>query len=307
MSVLSQSTIASEIAFSGIGIHTGNKVNIRVLPSVPNSGIIFKRVDLNHNNIVIPNFENVTDATLCTTVSNQFGVKVSTIEHLMAAFLGLGIDNAIVEINSQEVPILDGSAKDFVKILKETGIKKSDIPIKLIKINNYIELKEGDKYISLDKSNTTLEIEFEINYKNQFIKCQKNKVNVFEDNLEDIFNSRTFCLYEDIEKLKKIGLGKGGSLENAIVIKDNKVLNEDGLRNKNEFVNHKILDCLGDLYLVGYRLIGSLKCKHGGHSLTNKLLRKVFSDNRNYSLIEIKGKNLPHSLINNRQNLKSIA
>ena len=307
MSVLSQSTIANKISFSGIGIHTGKKVKINILPSSPNSGITFKRTDLNKNNVVIPNFENVSEATLCTTVSNEFGVKVSTIEHLMAAFLGTGVDNATVEIDSQEVPILDGSAKDFVKILKETGLKTSDVPIKLIKINNRVEFEEGNKFISLDKSNTTLEIEFEINYENKFIKSQKNKINVFEDDLKDIFNSRTFCLYDDIEKLKKAGLGKGGSLENAIVVKDNKILNENGLRNKNEFVNHKILDCMGDLYLVGYRIIGSLKCSHGGHSLTNKLLRKVFSDTRNYSLLEIKGKNLPHSLINNRHNLKSIA
>ena len=307
MSVLSQSTVAQKISFSGIGIHTGKNVNINILPSSPNTGIIFKRIDLKYNNIIIPNYENVSEATLCTTISNQFGVKVSTIEHLMAAFLGLGVDNAIVEIDSQEVPILDGSAKDFVKTLSKTGLKTSDVPIKLIKINNHIELEEDDKYISLNKSNTTLEIEFEINYKNQFIKSQKNKVNVFEDNLQDIFNSRTFCLFEDIEKLKKIGLGKGGSLENAIVVKDEKILNKNGLRNKNEFVNHKILDCMGDLYLVGYRIIGSLRCRHGGHSLTNKLLRKVFSDNRNYSLLEIKGKNLPHSLIKNRHNLKSIA
>ena len=307
MSVLSQSTIAKKVSFSGVGIHTGNKVKMNVLPSTPNTGIVFKRTDLKQNNIVIPNFENVSEATLCTTVSNQFGVKVSTIEHLMAAFLGLGIDNVVVELDSQEVPILDGSARDFVKILKDTGLKISDVPIKLIKINNKVELEEGGKYISIDKSNTTLEIEFEINYQNKFIKNQQNKVNVFEDNLDDVFNSRTFCLYEDIEKLQKIGLGKGGSLENAIVVKDDKILNENGLRNKNEFVNHKILDCMGDLYLVGYRIIGSLKCTHGGHSLTNKLLRKVFNDTKNYSLIEIKGKNLPHSLINNRQNLKSIA
>ena len=307
MSVLSQSTIAKKVSFSGVGIHTGNRVKMSVLPSTPNSGIVFKRTDIKQNNIVIPNFENVSEATLCTTVSNQFGVKVSTIEHLMATFLGLGIDNAVVELDSQEVPILDGSAKDFVNILKDTGLKNSDVPIKLIKINNHVELEEGNKYISVDKSNTTLEIEFEINYKNKLINNQKNKVNVFEDNLEDIFNSRTFCLYEDIEKLKKIGLGKGGTLENAIVVKEGAMLNKEGLRNKNEFVNHKILDCMGDLYLVGYRLIGSLTCKHGGHSLTNKLLRKVFSDNRNYSLIEIKGKNLPHSLINNRNYLKSIA
>ena len=307
MSVLSQSTIAKKVSFSGVGIHTGDKVKMNVLPSTPNTGIVFKRTDLKQNNIVIPNFENVSEATLCTTVSNQFGVKVSTIEHLMAAFLGLGIDNVVVELDSQEVPILDGSARDFVKILKDTGLKISDVPIKLIKINNKVELEEGGKYISIDKSNTTLEIEFEINYQNKFIKNQQNKVNVFEDNLDDVFNSRTFCLYEDIEKLQKIGLGKGGSLENAIVVKDDKILNENGLRNKNEFVNHKILDCMGDLYLVGYRIIGSLKCTHGGHSLTNKLLRKVFNDTRNYSLIEIKGKNLPHSLLSNRHNLKSIA
>ena len=307
MSVLSQSTIANKISFSGVGIHTGERVNMNILPSSPNSGIIFKRIDLKQNNIVIPNFENVSDATLCTTVSNQFGVKVSTIEHLMAAFLGLGIDNAIVEVDSQELPILDGSAKDFIKILKRTGLKVSDVPIKLIKINNFIELEDENKYISIDKSNTTLEIEFEIKYKNQIIKNQKNKVNVFEDNLENIYDSRTFCLYEDIEKLKKAGLGKGGSLENAIVVKDEKILNESGLRNKKEFVNHKILDCMGDLFLVGYRIIGSLKCSHGGHSLTNKLLRKIFSDTKNYSLIEIKGKNLPHTLINNRHKLKSIA
>ena len=307
MSVLSQSTIAKKVSFSGVGIHTGNKVKMNVLPSTPNTGIVFKRTDLKQNNIVIPNFENVSEATLCTTVSNQFGVKVSTIEHLMAAFLGLGIDNVVVELDSQEVPILDGSARDFVKILKDTGLKISDVPIKLIKINNKVELEEGGKYISIDKSNTTLEIEFEINYQNKFIKNQQNKVNVFEDNLDDVFNSRTFCLYEDIEKLQKIGLGKGGSLNNAIVVKDDKILNENGLRNESEFVNHKILDCMGDLYLTGYRMIGSLKCTHGGHSLTNKLLRKVFNDTRNYSLIEIKGKNLPHSLLNNRHNLKSIA
>ncbi len=307
MSMLSQSTISSKVSLSGVGVHTGKKVNINILPSSPNSGIIFKRIDLNQNNIVIPNFENVSDATLCTTISNQYGVKVSTIEHLMAAFLGLGIDNAIVEVDSQEIPILDGSAKDFVKILKKTGKKYSDIPIKIIRINNHIELKDGNKFISIDKSNTTLDIDFEISYQNSFIGNQKNKINVYENKLDDIYDSRTFCLYEDIEKLEKLGLGKGGSLKNALVVKNDKLLNQDGLRNKKEFVNHKILDCMGDLYLVGYRLIGSLKCKHGGHSLTNKLLRKVFSDNRNYSLIEIKGKNLPYSLINNRHNLKSIA
>ena len=151
MSILSQSTISKKISLSGVGVHTGKKVNINILPSPPNSGIVFKRIDLDQNNIVIPSFENVTDATLCTTISNDFGIKVSTIEHLMAAFLGLGIDNAIVEVDAQEIPILDGSAKDFIKILKKTGLKNSGVPIKLIKINNFIEFMDGDKYISIEE------------------------------------------------------------------------------------------------------------------------------------------------------------
>ena len=307
MSLLSQKTIARKISISGIGIHTGYKVDVEILPSSPNSGIIFKRIDVKKNNIVIPNFANVSDVTLCTTISNQFGIKVSTVEHLMAAFYGLGIDNAIIELNSQEVPILDGSAKEFVKLIKEAGIKVSDVPIKLIKINKKIEVYEGDKFVSIDKSNVALEIDFEIKYENELIKKQRNKVNIYEDNLDDIYNSRTFCLFEDIPKLNKLGLGRGGSLENAIVVKNNKLLNQNGLRNDLEFVNHKILDCMGDLYLTGYRMVGSLVCSQGGHSLTNKLLRKIFSDNKNYSLLEIKGKNLPHSFANKRQYLKSIA
>ena len=307
MSPLSQKTIARKISISGIGIHTGYKADVEILPSSPNSGIIFKRIDVKKNNIVIPNFANVSDVTLCTTISNQFGIKVSTVEHLMAAFYGLGIDNAIVELNSQEVPILDGSAKEFVKLIKEAGIKVSDVPIKLIKINKKVEVCEGDRFVSIDKSNVALEIDFEIKYENELIKKQRNKVNIYEDNLDDIYNSRTFCLFEDIQKINKLGLGRGGSLENAIVIKNNKLLNQNGLRNDLEFVNHKILDCMGDLYLTGYRMVGSLVCSQGGHSLTNKLLRKIFSDNKNYSLLEIKGKNLPHSFANKRQYLKSIA
>ena len=306
MSILNQKTIKQIVKFKGIGLHSGKKVSMTVMPSKPNTGIIFKRIDLEHNNIIVPNFNNVTEATLCTTVSNQFGVKVSTIEHLMAAFLGLGVDNVIVEIDSQEVPILDGSAKDFVDELKKIGLKTSDVPIKIIKINKNIQISEGEKYISINKSNTTLEIEFEINYENKFIKCQKNKVNVFENSLEDIFNSRTFCLYEDIQTIKKNGLAKGGSLENAVVVNDDKILNKEGLRNKKEFVNHKILDCIGDLYTSGYRIVGSIVCSQGGHFFTNQLLRKVFQNKENFSIIEIKEKNLPHSLIY-KNLLRSIA
>ena len=306
MSILTQKTISKKISFHGIGIHTGKKANLSILPSLPNTGISFKRIDLKTKNIIYPNYANVVDTTLCTTISNEHGVKVSTIEHLMGALYGIGIDNAIIEIDSDEVPIMDGSADPFVNKVNNVGLKFSDQPIKIIKINEKIKFQEGEKFISIDKSNVSGDIEFEIKYNNKLIGTQKNKINVFEDKLNDIYNSRTFCLYEDIEKLKKMNLGKGGSLENAIVIKENEILNENGLRNKLEFVNHKILDCMGDLFLSGYKIIGSIKCSQGGHKLTNQLLRKIFNDQNNYSLIEIKGKQLPHTFAN-YHNLKSIA
>ena len=224
----------------------------------------------------------------------------------MGALYGVGVDNAIIEIDTQEVPILDGSAKKFVEDIKKTGLRTSDQPIKIIKINKNIQIRNGDKYISIDKSNISGDIEFEIKYENQIIKSQSNKINIFEDDLNDIYDSRTFCLYEDIEKLKKLNLGKGGSLDNAIVIKDNNILNKSGLRNKLEFVNHKILDCIGDLFTSGYRIIGSIKCKQGGHNLTNRLLRKALTNNANFSIIEIQERYLPHTLIN-RSLLRSIA
>ena len=306
MSILTQKTISKKISLAGIGIHTGLKVQLNILPAHPNTGIIFKRIDIKKNNIIIPTYNNVVDATLCTTIANDHGIRVSTIEHLMGAFYGLGIDNAIIELNSQEVPIMDGSAKKFVESILEVGIQTSEVPIKIIKVEKQIEIREGDKSISINKSNVSLDIDFEIKYQNQFIKSQRNKVSVFEDDLTNIYNSRTFCLFEDVEKLKKMGLGKGGSLENALVVKGSSLINEEGLRNEKEFVNHKILDCMGDLYLSGFKMIGSLICSQGGHYLTNKLLRKLFSNRENYSLIEIKGKNLPHSLASKDQ-LRSIA
>tara|TARA_Y100001970_G_scaffold283949_1_gene400285 strand:- start:832 stop:1752 length:921 start_codon:yes stop_codon:yes gene_type:complete len=306
MSILNQKTIKKEVKFEGIGLHTGQKVLVNILPSKPNSGIVFKRIDLKNNNIILPNVYNVSNATLCTTITNEHGVSVSTIEHLMAALYGLGIDNALIEINSQEVPIMDGSAKIFVEKFLETGFEISEIPIKLIKITKEISLKDGSKYISIGQSNVSLDIDFEIKYSNSFIGNQKNKINVYENNLLEIYNSRTFCLYEDIESLRSMGLAKGGSLDNAVVVKGNKVLNPEGLRNKQEFVNHKILDCMGDLYLTGYKIIGSIKCSQGGHSLTNRLLRKVFADKNNYKIFEIKEKSLPYTYID-KSVLKSIA
>ena len=216
----------------------------------------------------------------------------------MGALFGLGIDNAIIEINNEEIPILDGSAKEFVEKIIETGLENSSAPIKIIKINKKVEFKDGSRFISIEPSKLSLDINFELKYENTIIGNQKNQINVYEDDLSDIFKSRTFCLFEDVEKIKKNGFAKGGSLENAIVVKENKILNKKGLRNSNEFVNHKILDCIGDLYTSGYRMIASVICSQGGHYLTNQLLRKVFENKENFSLIEIQERNLPHTLIN---------
>jgi UDP-3-O-[3-hydroxymyristoyl] N-acetylglucosamine deacetylase len=306
MSLLNQKTIKNSIKLQGVGLHSGKIVNLCLKASEPNTGIVFKRIDLRDNNLIYPNFNNVTNTSLNTTISNEFGTKVSTIEHLMGALFGLGIDNVIVEIDNEEVPIMDGSAKAFIEKILVSGFEFSNKPIKIIKILNKIEYKDGDRFVSIEPSKVSLDIDFELKYENKIIGNQKNKINVYEDDLSEIYNSRTFCLFEDIEFIKNKGLAKGGSLDNAIVVKDNEILNNEGLRNSKEFVNHKILDCIGDLYTSGYRMVGSIKCSQGGHYLTNQLLRKIFSNNKNFSIIEIQEKNLPHTLLN-KNILRAIA
>ena len=306
MSLLKQKTLKNSARFSGVGLHSGQIVNLSIKPSEPDTGIVFKRIDLKNNNLVIPSFSNVSNTSLNTTISNDFGVKVSTIEHLMGALFSLGIDNALIEIDNEEVPILDGSAKEFVEKILVADFVVSNKPIKIIKINKKVEFEDGERQISIEPSKLSLDIEFELKYKNKIIDNQKNKVSVYTDELEDVVNSRTFCLYEDIEMIKKNGLAKGGSLENAIVVKDKSVMNKEGLRNPKEFVNHKILDCIGDLFTSGYRIIGHVKCSQGGHYLTNQILRKVFSDSKNFSIIEIQERNLPYTIID-RSTLRSIA
>ena len=306
MSVLNQKTLKETITIDGIGLHSGKNVHMKIKPARPNTGIIFKRTDIKNNNFVVPGVFNVSSAIYCTTISNDYGVTVSTIEHLMGALFGMGIDNVLVEINNEEVPILDGSAKIFVNEINRAGINTSEIPIKIIKIEKKISFEDGKKTISIEPNKISLDIDFEIKYKDSLIGTQRNLVKVYEDDLTEVYNSRSFCLFEDVEKLKKMNLAKGGTLENAIVVKGQKILNKNGLRNKKEFVNHKILDCMGDLYLSGYKIIGKLICSQGGHKLTNQLLRRVFEDNANFSLVEVKEKNIPHLLIN-RNILKSIA
>ncbi len=281
-----QKTLNSQVSFSGIGLHSGKKVDVTLEPANSNSGITFKRIDLEKNNEVIANFKNVSSAKLCTKIENEFGTTVSTVEHLMAAFYICGIDNLVVNLNGPEVPIMDGSAKNFVEIIKNKGLKTLKGKRKFVKIKKVIEFKDNDKYIKVSPSNN-FEVKFTLDYKNNpLIRTQTNSVNFKKKNLEDIYNARTFCLYEDIEEIKSIGLAKGGSLDNAIVVQGNKILNEEGLRSEKEFVNHKILDLAGDFMLSGVRVVGFVECVHGGHALTNKFLKKIFSEKSNYDVIE---------------------
>ena len=281
-----QKTISDEITFKGVGLHSGLKTEVKILPAANNHGIAFKRIDLEKNNIINANFKNVCSAKLCTTLQNEFNTKVSTVEHLLAALYITGIDNALIEINNSEVPIMDGSSKEFVESISKVGVKILNAKRKYLKITKKIELKENEKVISIEPNKDGLKVDFQLVYSNQVIGTQSNQINFTDSNLTDVYSSRTFCLYEDIEKIKAIGLAKGGSLENALVVKGDEILNAEGLRNNKEFVNHKILDLAGDFLLSGYRILGDVKCSQGGHSLSNSFLRAIFKDQTNFVTIE---------------------
>ncbi len=282
-----QTTINKPISFKGIGLHSGKISKVNLIPTDKNQGILFKRIDLKNNNIIRANYKNVSSAMLCTTLQNSSGCKISTVEHLLAAFYILGIDNVEVEVDNEEIPIMDGSSKDFIKILSQAGIKKLNKKRKYLKILKKIELEDKGRLISIEPSNLNFEVKFQLNYTNNIIGKQKNTIDFTNENLEDVYSSRTFCLFQDIEKIKKNGLAKGGSLENAIVVGEDKVMNEDGLRNEKEFVNHKILDLAGDFLLSGHRILGKVDCYQGGHQLSNMFLRKVLNSKTSYVEIEL--------------------
>ena len=298
-----QQTLSKSVTFSGIGLHTGLKTNIEVKPAKEDQGIVFVRTDLKKNNKIKAHYKNVSSARLCTTLENESGVKVSTVEHLLAALYIYDIDNAVIEIDAAEVPIMDGSAKDFLSELANVELKSQNKKRRYLKVESQVDLVDNDKTISIEPSNLSFNVKFQLNYDNKIIGKQKNSVNFNLDNLEDIYCSRTFCLFEDIKKIKKIGLAKGGSLENAVVIDKNKVLNDGGLRNKNEFVNHKILDLAGDFLLSGFRVLGKVKCYQGGHKLTNNFLRKLIKTKTAFSIAEFKDLHIPKK-INSNQSLK---
>ena len=271
-----QKTIKEPIELEGIGLHNGIKVNLSLKPAEANSGIKFKRTDIDSSkNIIEANYNNVSSPILCTKIKNSQGVTVSTIEHLMAVFYGEGIDNILVELDAPEVPIMDGSSFDFAEAIKSAGIEEQKYPKKFIKVLKKVEVKDGSKRISIEPLMKDLIIDFEIVYKNPLIRTRRKEFK--------------FCLYEDIDQIRSQGLARGGSLENAIVVKENKILNEDGLRYRDEFVNHKILDCLGDLMLTGHRIFGHIKTSQGGHQLTNTLLKVFLSDQSNWQFEPLEG------------------
>ena len=283
-----QKTILAHTEFRGVGLHSGKECIMTIIPAIDNHGIVFKRTDLKDDNIVKANFKNVSSAKLCTTIQNKFNVNVSTVEHLLAALYITGIDNALIEINASEVPIMDGSSKEFVETILKVGVKEQKAKRKYLQILKKFEFEENEKFISIEPNKNSLNVDFELVYSNKVIGKQRNQINFSNKDLSNVYTSRTFCLFEDIEKIKKIGLAKGGSLDNAVVVKNNEILNSSGLRNSKEFVNHKILDLAGDFLLSGYRILGSVVCVHGGHSLSNLFLRALLKDKSNYCLIEPK-------------------
>ncbi len=290
-----QKTIKDNIELEGVGLHNGINVKLLIKPAKANYGIKFKRTDLeDFKNIVDANYKNVTSPILCTKIKNSQGISISTIEHLMAAFYGEGIDNVLVEVNAPELPIMDGSAFDFVEAIRLVGTQEQEVPRKFIKVLKKVEISEGNKKISIEPLSKDLIIDFEIIYNNPLIRTRRKEFRFSSSDLTSIYNSRTFCLYEDIDQIRSQGLAKGGSLDNAIVVKEDKILNDDGLRHRHEFVEHKILDCLGDLMLSEHRIFGHIKTSQGGHQLTNALLREFLSNKSNWEFVSFDEKKKDH-------------
>lgn len=278
-----QKTINSKISFSGIGLHSGEKVNLELLPAKENYGIFFFLK--NSNKKIEANWTNIKIANLCTQIKKG-KIIFSTIEHLMSALSAFGITNLKILSSANEIPILDGSSKEYVEKINQAGVKNQKVPSKILKIVKKIEVKKDKKIISIEPTSSQfLEIDCEIDYNDQLIKNQKFKYKHNYDNYLKIYNCRTFCLQDELEKIFAMGLAKGGSLDNALVVSGTKVLNQDGLRYKDEFVRHKVLDCIGDVYLSGYQIFGKIKSFQSGHEMNALLLKEIFCNKNSYKII----------------------
>ena len=305
--MIKQRTLKNTMRATGIGLHSGEKVYLTLRPAPVDTGIIFIRTDLEPAVEIKAKATNVGDTTLSTSLSNG-SAKVSTVEHLLSAMAGLGIDNVFVELSAAEVPIMDGSAGPFVFLLQSAGIEEQNKAKQFIRIKSPVTVEEGDKSASFKPYNG-FKVSFTIDFDHPLFDAENQVASLdFSTTsfVKEVSRARTFGFMRDIEYLRSQNLALGGSVSNAIVVDDYKILNDGGLRNEKEFVNHKILDCMGDLYLAGYKIIGKLVCSQGGHKLTNQLLRKVFQNKENFSILEIKEKSVPHAFIN-KGHLRSIA
>ena len=281
-----QRTLRDSVSCTGIGLHSGKKARMTIKPAPPDTGIRFIRKDLPGRCVIKAHFNSVINTTMCTIIGNN-GNHVSTIEHLMAAFFGFGIDNALVEIDGPEVPIMDGSAAPFIFLLKSTGIKEQRISKEFIVIKKTLNIKEGNKSITI-KPSRELKVSFTIDFHHPLISNQQFDFSFSGKGfIDEISRARTFGFLKDIEMLRDAGLAKGGSLDNAIVIDDFRVLNEDGLRYHNEFVRHKILDFLGDVAVMGTPIIGHFIINRSGHSLNHAMLKKLSSSKKYWKKVTL--------------------
>ena len=280
-----QQTINKEITFSGIGLHSGKKADVIIRSSKEDSGITFIRTDIKNNNVIEAIWKNVSSTILSTTIENNNKVSVSTIEHLMSALSGMHIDNAIILINGPEVPIMDGSSMPFVNLFEEAGITKQNKPRKIIKINEEVSVSKDDSYVKI-LPNKQFSIDFEIDFESNIINKQACQLQLLNGNYKsDISSARTFGFEKDVNELRANGFALGGSLDNAVVVGEKNILNKEGLRFADEFVRHKILDSIGDLYLAGMPVQGYFYGKKSGHYLNIELLKKLLSDNTKFEII----------------------
>jgi len=284
--VIKQRTLKNVIRATGVGLHSGDTVYLTLRPAAPNTGIIFRRVDLDPVVEIEAKAENVGETALSTTLV-QHGQKISTVEHLLSAFAGLGIDNAYIDLNASEVPIMDGSAGPFVFLIQSAGIEEQAVAKQFIRIKKTVLLEDGDKWAKFEPFEG-FRVSFEIDFAHPAFKGKPQQVDVdFSSTsfVREVSRARTFGFLKDIEKLRENNLALGGSLDNAIVVDDYRVVNEDGLRYEDEFVRHKVLDAIGDLYLLGYSLIGAFNGYKSGHEVNNKLLRKLLAQPDAWELV----------------------
>jgi UDP-3-O-[3-hydroxymyristoyl] N-acetylglucosamine deacetylase len=281
--------VAEEISCTGIGLHSGKKVNLTIKPSPPDSGIVFERVDISPSCAVKASFDNVVATNMATTIGFN-GSSVSTVEHIMATFFGMGIDNALVQIDGEEVPIMDGSSAPFVFLLRNASVRIQNSYKKFILVKKPLKVRDGNRSVCVYPSRE-LKVTYKISFDHPLIREQVFEISFSQSTfIQELSRARTFGFLKDVQTLKNSGLAKGGSLDNAIVMDEFRVLNEDGLRYKNEFVRHKVLDFIGDLAILGYIPIGHFVVERSGHFLNQKVLKKFMAQDKCWEVVQLKTK-----------------